>query len=111
MDGQRVEVHEELRSAAAAVRREVAGWTGATPANVPMHWPSAGHLFQTQANMQTREVGGQPLYQWGQVTAPEPEPTPPTVAPVVFDQAAIDQRERIKAAPRRQWPAPIQGLE
>ena len=65
--GARVEVREELRTAAAGIRREVARWTGGLPAAVPMQWPAADHLLQQQANMAAREVGAQPLYQWGGV--------------------------------------------
>ena len=66
--GARVKVREELCAEAAGIRRDVAASTGCLPAAVPMAWPSAYHLFQAQANLETREVGGQPLYEWGQVS-------------------------------------------
>ena len=65
LDGQRLEVKEELRTAAAAVRRNVAEWTGTLPTTVPCEWPSAVHLFQEQANIDCRADGRPPLYQWG----------------------------------------------
>ena len=76
--------------AALAIRREIGEWTGRVPANVPMHWPSAEHLFQAQDNMESRELGVQPLYQWGQVMEP---PNP------IWAQA-------LATAPRWGWAAP-----
>ena len=104
----RVEVRKELRAEAAGIRRDVAASTGRLPAAVPMTWPSAPHLFQAQANLQTREVGGTPLYEWGQVSpAPGAGAFPETL---VADQATLELVERLKAAPPREWPAPMAGL-
>ena len=103
-EGARLEVRPELRAVAAGIRHDVAASTGALPAAVPMQWPSAAHLLQAQANLPAREVGGEPLYQWGQVSS---EPTPPPAAkPFVIEQATLELVARIKAAPAREWPAP-----
>ena len=107
-EGARVEVRPELRAEAAGIRRDVAASTGRLPAAVPMTWPSAPHLFQAQANLETREVGGTPLYEWGQVSpAPGAGAFPETL---VADQATLELVERLKAAPPREWPAPMAGL-
>ena len=65
--GNRVEVRKELRTEAAAVRRDVAIWTGTQPAAVPIDWPSACHLFEAQANASRGEAGIGPVYAWGTV--------------------------------------------
>ena len=108
-DGARVEVRPELRTVAAGIRHDVAASTGVLPAAVPMQWPSAAHLLQAQANLQAREVGGEPLYQWGQV-ASQPEP-PPAAKPFVPQQATLELVARIQAAPAREWPAPCPPME
>ena len=102
--GARLEVRKELRTEAAGIRREIAAWTGGLPAAVPLRWPSAAHLLHTQDNMMTREVGGQPLYQWGQLTEPQPQPPSMTAN---FDKETLEMVKRIKAAPPREWPAPF----
>ena len=112
--GARVEVREELRAEAAGIRRDVAASTGRLPAAVPMAWPSAYHLFQAQANLETREVGATPLYEWGKMReCDQISPAPGAGAfpeTLVADQATLELVERLKAAPPREWPAPMAGL-
>ena len=75
-DGVRVEVMPELRAQAAAIRRDVAEWTGTLPATVPMEWPSGPALFQLQSNRQLEQSNLPPLYAWGAVADEEGQSLP-----------------------------------
>ena len=65
-------------------------------------------VWRATSRLTAREVGGQPLYEWGQVSpAPSASAFPETL---VADQATLELVERLKAAPPREWPAPMAGL-